>query len=470
MRILVRFRMLAGCSHRALSKPVERLLGLLVLSAFACASWKIAGQMPGADFALAPSATYPVAPALPLTIASQPNELSPDGRLRFNAQFVSALPGQAVHAASIAELHDGGLLAVWFSGSREGAEDVTIQSARMNPATLEWGLERTLFDRLQLQRGVWRYVKKLGNPVVARAPDGSLWLWMVNVSLGGWAGSAITWSRSADEGTTWSVPRRLVTSPFLNVSTLVKGAPVSMTDGQVSLPVYHEFITKFSEVLRISSIGQVVDKLRIPDSQTSLQPVLLINSARQAQSYMRSGRAEKIMSSDTGDAGKTWTAARQTSRRNPDSALAGVVTNRGEQWLAINPNAGREALSLLSAPPGGGFDDGVPWAIEQAPGAGTPRAAFELALGAELKARGAGTAQTQAYVLSAVRQLCHEGRCSQEFSYPYLLQTRDGFVHLVYTWHRTRIKHVRFDPLQGGLTTPTVPVAVRLHANAPVAH
>lgn len=470
MRIPVRLRMLAGRRHRAFSKPVELLLGSLVLLAFACAGWKIFIQTPAADFALASGAARPGLSPLPRLTTSQPNELSPDGRLWFNAQFVSASPGQAVHAASIAELNDGGLFAVWFSGSREGAEDVTVQSARMNPVTLEWGVERTLFDRLQLQRGLWRYVKKLGNPVVARAPDGSLWLWMVNVSLGGWAGSAITWSRSVDEGRSWSAPRRLVTSPFLNVSTLVKGAPAAMTDGQVSLPVYHEFVTKFSEVLRLSSTGQVIDKLRIPDSQGSLQPVLLTSSARRAQVYMRSGRAEKIMLSETADAGKTWAAARQTSRSNPDSAVAGVVTNRGEQWLAINPNAGRDALSLLKAPAGGRFDDGVPWVIEQAPSAGTPLAAFELALGAELKARGAGRAQTQAYVSSAVRQLCHQGRCSPEFSYPYLLQTRDGFVHLVYTWHRTRIKHLRFDSLQEGLTAFPVTQAARPSANAPVTH
>ena len=32
-----------------------------------------------------------------------------------------------------------------------------------------------------------------------------------------------------------------------------------------------------------------------------------------------------------------------------------------------------------------------------------------------------------------------------EFSYPYLLQTRDGTVHLVYTWKRKGIKHVAFN-------------------------
>ena len=56
-------------------------------------------------------------------------------------------PGQAVHAASIVELNDGRLRAVWFSGSREGAGDVSIRSAVMDAASLRWGEENLLQGR-----------------------------------------------------------------------------------------------------------------------------------------------------------------------------------------------------------------------------------------------------------------------------------------------------------------------------------
>ena len=92
---------------------------------------------------------------------------------------------------------------------------------------------------------------------------------------------------------------------------------------------------------------------------------------------------------------------------------------------------------------------------------------YERLRGDELKAHGASQAQVQAYVASAKRQLCGTDTCLQEFSYPYLLQSRDGYLHLLYTWHRSRIKHVRLDPVQVLQTDAGSPAPS--HA-APAAH
>ena len=456
-------------------KPVgnkDRLAALMLVLAFVLAGWKVLTRLPAANFAVGaplPEASPFPADGIKKTLSStvRPQQRSVDGRFLFDAQFVSAAPGQAVHAASIVELSDGHLRAVWFSGSREGAGDVSVQTAVMDADTLQWGAETTLFERHQIERSLWRYVKKIGNPVVARAPDGALWLWMVNVSLGGWAGSAITWSRSTDEGTSWSQPRRLVTSPFLNISTLVKGAPFALVDGQIGLPVYHEFVTKMGEILRIDSDGRVVDKVRIPGSQTSLQPVVLVTGPKLAQVYMRSGTAKALMTSLTDDAGKTWSMTRETTWPNPDAALAGLVTGAGAQWLALNPTTNhREILALLQADKEGSFKGASPWIVESS---ATPKKRlsihdYERLLASELAASGVGETQIAAYVASARRQLCGAESCSQEFSYPYLLQSRDGYLHLIYTWHRTRIKHIRLDPMQ------SVPTVQPLNTHAPPTH
>ena len=43
------------------------------------------------------------------------------------------------------------------------------------------------------------------------------------------------------------------------------------------------------------------------------------------------------------------------------------------------------------------------------------------------------------------RRATLEAEAKEEFSYPYLIQTRDGRIHLVYTWKRKAIKHASFN-------------------------
>jgi len=362
------------------------------------------------------------------------------------SQFVSHIQNIHTHAASLVELGDGRIRAFWFAGSREGASDVEIRSAVLDPVSNRWGAEQSIVNRVKTQQLLLRYVKKIGNPVAHRAKNGTLWLFYVTVSIGGWAGSSITAITSDDDGASWSAARRLITSPFLNISTLVKGTPFNYSDGSIGLPVYHEFIGKFGELLRISEAGEIIDKSRLSYGKYGLQPVMLISSQYRAIALMRHSGAspKRVVATTTEDAGQRWSPAIKTVLANPDAAISGVVLPDGRFLIALNNTEhGREVMSLAIS-----SDNGVTWTnkyqLEDQRGdllepAGYSRVAAELA-----KAADKSIANPVNYGLSAQRNKCEAQKCGFEFSYPYLIQTRSGDFHLVYTWNRSFIKHLRF--------------------------
>src|SRR5690606_40741271 len=89
----------------------------------------------------------------------------------FESRFASTGFHRHVHSSSIAPLPDGGLISVWFAGSREGAEDVNIRTSRYDPATQRWGEEFKLISREATERVLQRDIRKLCNPVISLAPD-----------------------------------------------------------------------------------------------------------------------------------------------------------------------------------------------------------------------------------------------------------------------------------------------------------
>lgn len=371
---------------------------------------------------------------------------------RFQSRFASSALHTQTHAASLVELKDGRIRAFWFAGSREGAKDVEIRSAVFDPARGLWGAEQTVASREGTKQSVLRYVSKLGNPVAGRAADGTLWLYYVTVSMGGWAGSSITAVTSADEGITWSPARRLVSSPFLNISTLVKGASFLYSDGTMGLPVYHEFISKFGELLRLDKTGAVIDKQRLSAGKDhGLQPVFLAKNANEALVLMRYSGADtphRAISVATNDAGQHWTAPVKSLLSNPDSALSAVVLPDGRILAALNNmEQGRDALMLVISADGGNtwrnvyqLEDQLAAREQQLDETHYLKIIEGLAKDTDAKAADAPSE----YVESVKRQVCAGHNCRFEFSYPYLIRTQSGDIHLVYTWNRSFIKHIWF--------------------------
>jgi len=335
------------------------------------------------------------APAFVPPPAAKPSTLPAE----FRAERLPAA-AESAHAASLAQLADGRIAAAWFAGSREGAADVAIWFALLGKDG--WSQPRAIANRQSTAGSTFSHVRKLGNPVLY--VEGSwLHLWYVSVAIGGWAGSALNHSVSTDAGTNWSPARRLSTSPLANISTLARTPPLPLADGGLGLPVYHEFLAKHGEWLRLSPTGQVVDKVRMGHERASLQPAVVAFDERHALALLRDsgpGRGQ-IQVAGSDDGGQSWPAGPALPIPNSNSSVALLRLPSGRLLLASNGASGRSELQLwLSA------DQGKTWqasrTVESSPDGGA------------------------------------------EFSYPALLLSRDGRIHLAYTWRRQGIKHAMF--------------------------
>ena len=354
------------------------------------------------------------------------------------------------HAASMAELPDGRIRAFWFAGSREGAADVAIHSSVFDPATGVWSDEHVLLTRAQVSEGLGRHVRKLGNVVPVVDDDGRLRLYMVVVSFGGWAASRLAVAESMDDGKSWHISDGLVTSPFFNLSTLVKAPPIHFSDGSIGLPVYHELAAKFGEVLRLDEDNRILQRSRIGRLRESLQPLVLVDSPAHAVAFLRNANNSRpgiLWRSDTDNTGQSWSALSDGQLPNPGSAVGGVRLGDGHWLLVANNNAiERDDLYILET-----RDHGQSWhpvhtmhddasLREQAVSVDN----FRSLVRTRMTSIGAGpiTEEQHARVMkAAIRNNCRGERCLSQFDYPYVIRTRSGDIHIVYSWKKSLIAH-----------------------------
>jgi predicted neuraminidase len=366
------------------------------------------------------------------------------------AHFASSDLEDFVHSASITDLPGGDLMAVWFAGTREGAADVQIRAARFDAASGQWSAERVLASRESTQRAVGKHIRKLGNPVISLAPDNRLWLFYVSVSIGGWAGSAVNAMVSDDFGATWSAPRQLVTSPFLNISTLVRATPVFHADGSIGLPVYHEFLGKFPEYLHLSANGEVLGKHRIGKGRYSLQPTVVALDDKRAVALLRYAGEEhhRVLASYSEDAGRNWSQPEPVEPSNPNSSLAAVGRPDGSLLVAMNDlEDGRFRLTLYATDANlsnwrnlGELDESPnPW------GEPISRDEFPAVVSEKYLASGGKPEQQATFLERVTARMCSDDGCSFDYEYPYFVRDREGAYHLVYSWNDMFIKHLTFN-------------------------
>lgn len=301
------------------------------------------------------------------------------------------------HAATIAETPKG-LVTAWFGGTKEGHQDVGIWLSRREKD--QWTAPVEVANGVvndTLRYACW-------NPVLYQVPGGELLLfYKVGRKVASWKGFMIT---SSDAGVTWSKPKALPDG-FLGP---VKNKPVRLSTGELLCPsstegegwkIHFEVTTDAGKTWK--KIGPINDG----KTYNAIQPSVLVHKDGKLQILARS-KNRAVLESWSADNGKTWSPLAETSLPNNNSGTDAVTLADGRHLLVYNH---------VKTPEG------------EKKGARTP---LNVAVSKDGKTWHAS--------------LILEDSPISQYSYPSVIQSADGAVHIVYTWRRERIKYVKIDP------------------------
>jgi predicted neuraminidase len=317
-------------------------------------------------------------------------------------------PTPSCHASTIVEAPTGELVAAWFGGSDEGEKDVEIWVSRHG--TDGWGEPEVVIDGIQAdgaRHPCWNPVLFVGSAGAARGnPAAPLFLYAkVGPSPSTWWGVV---RESTDGGRTWGELRRLdgdAVGP-------VKNKPLVRRDGTVIAGSSSEddgwrvHFERSTDGGRTFARGPAVHAA--PDTKGSggaaglvsaIQPSILELGGEKLLAVGRT-KAGRIFEIESTDAGKTWGELRLGTLPNPNAGTDAVTLADGRHLLVYNhTDKGRSPLNVAISRDGHAWQTVV--ALETKPG---------------------------------------------EFSYPAVIQSADGLVHITYTWNREAIARVVLDP------------------------
>lgn len=345
--------------------------------------------------------------AVPILAVSMVHAQSdPDGVVLSEFVFESA-PFPSCHASTIAE-SKGVLVAAWFGGKREKSKDVGIWLARKvggkwtAPVEVANGVQFTGLSDAPHRHPCWNPVLFQPRPTQIGGPEAPLLLfYKCGPDPRRWWGMLM---RSTDGGVTWDEPRRLPQK----IDGPVKNKPIQLKGGDILCGCSTEYDGWRVHFERTSDYGKTWQRIGpIHDAKkfNAIQPSILTYADGTLQILCRSGEG-RIVTSWSGDSGETWSRVTATDLPNPNSGTDAVTLKDGRQLLVYNHTTRR-----------GEFPSG--------------REMLNVALSAD------GKTWSKPVVLE---------RAKGEFSYPAVIQSADGMVHVTYTWKRERIKHVVLDP------------------------
>lgn len=317
--------------------------------------------------------------------------------------FGTEHPGIYKHPAAITELANGDLYVSYYGGAGEYDQGTAVYGSRLIAKPNTWSPPEIIADTPM--RGD-------GNPVVWQAPDGVVWLFY-NTQYGAtWSEARVKAKISTDGAVTWSDSFMVA----MDLGSMVRGKPIALNDGDYLLPMYDETgsdrdaldDSTASYFLRYSPKNNTwTPTNKIHSKIGNLQPQVVQLTDDHLICWMRRGGGYGpkykgfIQKSESHDGGHTWSPAVDTDMINPNSAVDVIRTPEGHIVLAYNDNPlERTPLTI-----GVSTDDGKTFPHTREIGGG-----------------------------------------DNTFAYPYMIQTQDEKIHVIYTTNeRTTIMHAVFD-------------------------
>jgi len=306
------------------------------------------------------------------------------------------VPFPSCHASTIIETDDG-LMAAWFGGTAEKNPDVGIWVSKFKNG--KWSVPVEVVNGIQHKDK--RY--PCWNPVLYKNHGQIFLFYKVGPSPREWWGEVIT---SADNGKSWTCRHRLPE----DIYGPIKNKPVMLKNGSLLCPSSTEHDGWRVHIEITKDMGNSWERTPPLNEKNTgaIQPTLLTYSNGSVQMLCRSTECQ-ILSSWSEDGGITWSVLAPAGLPNPNSGIDAVDLQDGRKLLVYNHIACRPGQK------GGGRNiinaavsrDGRNW---------------EAAI------------------------LLENDPSTAEYSYPAVIQSKDGLVHITYTWKRMLIKHVIVDP------------------------
>ncbi|CAD0000720.1 sialidase family protein [Flavobacterium salmonis] len=311
-------------------------------------------------------------------------------------------PYPSCHSVTIVEATNGDLVSAWFGGSHERHPDVCIYSAIKPKGSDKWG------EPIKVADGVMKDGTRFPtwNPVLYQIPGGDLMLfYKIGPKPSEWWG---VYRTSSDGGKTWSDKIDMPSKDFLGP---IKNKPVLLSNGTLLLPSstegngWHLRMESTPDFGKTWVMGDTISREK--QKINAIQPSILFHKNGSIQAIGRT-KNRAIFSTFSKDNGKTWSDIQLIDLPNNNSGTDAVTLKNGKHLLVYNHvlPPGKEAKGPRTPLNLSISDDGINW-----------KATLVL----------------------------EDSKISQ-YSYPSIIQSSDGMVHIVYTWRREKLKYVKIDP------------------------